>query len=119
MSFDAMIVAALEPFGFDVENGVSFSKDKTYFAFTYSTIPADYADDAPCHERYLVSVHFFCSLSLNVTALKKGARKALFAAGFTWPSIADASDENGRHLIFECEIAEGVDTDGEDGDERP
>lgn len=116
MSVDARLVAALDPFGYDVENGVSFSKNRTYFAFTYFTIPADYADDEPCHERCLVSVHFFCPLDVNVTALKKTVRQALYAADFTWPSIVDASDENGRHLVFECEIAEGVETDGADGD---
>ncbi|MBQ8616387.1 MAG: phage tail protein [Clostridia bacterium] len=116
MSVDSMLVAALTPFGFDVDNGVSFSKGRTYFAFNYTVIPADYADDAPCHERYLVQVHFFCPLDMNVTTLKKSVRQALFAAGFTWPAIVPDSDENGRHLIFECEIAEGVETDGADGD---
>ncbi len=116
MSVDAKIVAALNPLGFDVENSVSFTKNKTYFAFNYSVIPADFADDAPQHERFLVQVHFFCPLNVNITKQKKIICRALFAAGFTWPEVTDASDENGRHIVFECEIAEGVDADGDYGD---
>lgn len=114
MSVDEKIVGALATFGYDVANNVSYSKNKTYFAFNYTVIPSDFADDAPQHERYLVQVHFFCPLNVNITSFKKSARKALCAAGFTWPSITDASDENGRHIVFECEIAEGVNADGDD-----
>lgn len=116
MSVDSKIVSAIDPFDYDVDNAVSFTKNKTYFAFNYTVIPADFADDAPCHERYLVQVHFFCPLNVNITGLKKSVRQRLYAAGFTWPSITDASDENSRHIVFECEIAEGVDTDGVDDD---
>ena len=35
-------------------------------------------------------------------------RQALFQAGFTWPRSEDASDQDGRHFVFECETAEGV-----------
>ena len=118
MSVDAKIVAVLDPFGHDVDNSVSFTKDKTYFAFNYSVIPEDFADDAPQHERFLVQVHFFCPLNVNITKQKKNICHALFAAGFTWPEITDASDENGRHIVFECEIAEGVDSNGNDDDKR-
>ena len=113
MSVDAKIVAALEPFGCDVDNSVSFAKDKTYFTFNYSVIPTDFADDAPQHERYLVQVHYHCPLNVNITAIKTAIRRALYAAGFTWPSITDASDENGRHTVFECDIADGVDVYGD------
>lgn len=114
MSVDARITSTLGVFGYDVSNGVSFAKDKTYFAFNYTVIPADFGDDAPCHDRYLVQVHLFCPLNVNITTLKKRVRQKLFAAGFTWPSVTDASDGNGRHIVFECEDAEGVDVDGDD-----
>ena len=118
MSVDARIMTALTPFGYDIDNAVSFTKNKTYFAFNYTVIPVDFGDDAPWHERFLVQVHFFCPLNVNITALKTSVCRALFAAGFTWPSIMNASDENGRHIVFECEIAEGVDADGDDDDNR-
>ena len=119
MSVDEIIVTALDPFGYDIDNNVSFSKTKSYFAFNYTVIPTDYADDAPCHERYLVQVHFFCPLNVNITRLKKAVRKSLYAAGLTWASLEDASDENSRHIVFECEIAEGVEVDGDDDNDGP
>ncbi len=113
MSIDARIKSALDTFKYDVSNKISYAKDATYFAFNYTVIPADYADDAPCHERYLVQVHFFCPLNVNITSLKQRIRQKLYAAGFTWATIEDLTDENGRHIVFECEDAEGVDLNGD------
>ena len=113
MSVDERIKTALDYFRYDVSNKISYAKDATYFAFNYTVIPSDYADDAPCHERYLVQVHFFCPLNVNITGLKKRVRQRLYAAGFTWASVEDLSDENGRHIVFEFEDAEGVDLYGD------
>lgn len=118
MSVEAMIVAALTGFGYDVANSVSYSKNKTYFAFHDTVIPADYGDDTPQHERHLVQVHFFCPLNVNITTMKTSIRRALYAAGFSWASVTDASDGDGRHIVFECETADGVNTDGDDDDGR-
>lgn len=114
MTVDARIVSALSPFGDDVENAISHSTDRQYYAFNYTTIPTDFADDAPGHERYLVQVHFFAPLAANITARKLATKRALYTAGFTWPQETDATNENGRHIVLECEIAEGVDVDGDD-----
>ena len=115
MTVDERLIAALRPLGYDVANAVSFSHSDRYYAFNYFVMPTDYADDEPEHERYLVQVHLFAPLAENITQRKRDTRKALHAAGFTWASIEDASDEDGRHIVFECEIAEGVD-DGDDDD---
>ena len=57
---------------------------------------------------WLVSVHFFAPLDENVTARVRKTKAALYQAGFTWPRSEDASDQDGRHFVFECETAEGV-----------
>lgn len=114
MSVDARIKNALSVFGYDISNSVSYAKEDTYFSFSYTVIPADFGDDAPCHERNLVTVNLFCPLNVNITSLKQRIRQRLYAAGFTWATIADASDGNGRHTVFECEDAEGVDVNGDD-----
>lgn len=113
MSVDELLRKTLLSFGDPVENGVYHGTAKRYYTFNYSTVGDDFADDAPGHERALVQVHLFAPLAENVTARVKATKKALFAAGFTWPETFNASDENGRHIVFECEIAEGVDTGGE------
>ena len=113
MTVDERLTAALSHLGFDIDNAVGFSKNDTYFTFNYTTLPIAFADDAPHYERYLVQVHFFAPLDMNVSKHKRSIKQALMDAGFTWPSTTDASDEDGRHIVFECEIAEGV--DDEDG----
>ena len=113
MSVDELLRSTLLAFGDPVENAVYHGKAKRYYTFNYSTVGDDFADDAPGHERYLVQAHFFAPLDENVTARVKATKKALFAAGFTWPETFNASDGDGRHIVFECEIAEGVDTDCE------
>lgn len=113
MTVDKRIRDALTPFGDEVYNGVSYATGGRYYVFSYVTIPADFGDDGPEHERYLVQVHFFAPLGENITARKKATCRALRAAGLTWPETQDASDSEKRHIVFECEIAEGVDGDGD------
>lgn len=112
MTVDERLTTALAPFGDDIDNAVGFSRHDRHYAFNYAILPTAFADDAPHYERYLVQVHFFAPLNENVSKRKRQTKQALFDAGFTWPSITDASDEDGRHIVFECEIAEGI---GEDG----
>ena len=112
MTVDARIKAALDVFKDPVENAVYQGKAERYYTFNYATLGTDHADDAPQHERYLVQVHFFAPLNFNHTKRVRDTKRALFDAGFTFPDTTSASDEDGRHIVFECEIAEGVDMDG-------
>lgn len=106
MTVDAQIKAALDPFGDPVENSVFHGKEKQYYTFNYTTRGTDYGDDAPQHEVYLIQVHFFSPLNSNVTQRVKKTKQALYNAGFTYPETVDSTDEDGRHIVFECEIAE-------------
>lgn len=110
MSVDAQIKAALSGFGDPVENAIYQDKAERYYVFNYSTLGAGYADDNPIHERFLIQVHLFAPISENITSRIKETKKALSDAGFTWPSTTNASDEDSRHIVFECETAEGVDS---------
>lgn len=112
MSIDERIRNALLPFGIPVENTVYQGKEKRYYTFQYSSVGEDFGDDAPSHERFLVQIHLFAPLSENITKLIKKAKRALAAAGFTWPEVTNADDEDGHHRVFECEASEGIDLDG-------
>lgn len=113
MSINQKIITALSGFGDPVSPTVYHGETEQYFVFNYSTMGTDFGDDAPQQEKYLVQVHFFCLLSLNSVGRAKQIKQKLFAAGFTWPTMANASDREGQHLVFECEAAEGVELDGE------
>lgn len=113
MTVDERVRNALIGFGDPVENEIYQGKAERYYTFNYMSFGADFADDAPQHERYLVQVHFFAPLGENISARKKATKQALFAAGSTWPEVQSLTNENARHVVFECEIAGGVMLDGD------
>lgn len=117
VSVESKIVSALTPFGDPVEKSLLYAAAQDlppqYYTFSCSSFGADFGDDAPGCERWLVNVHFFAPLYGNISQRVKQTKKALFQAGFTWPRTVDAGDQEGQHIVFECEIAEEVDLDGE------
>ena len=109
MTVDAKIKAALDVFCDPVENGVYRGEKNRYYVFNYFTNGTLFSDDSPGAEIYCIQVHFFAPINENITNRVKETKKALFCAGFTWPRLTNASDEESRHIVFECEAAEGVD----------
>ncbi len=111
---NAEIKTALSSFGDPVEAGeVVFPPGEApsrYYSFNYSILGADFSDDAPNYQRYLVQVHFFCPRTFDSVQRIAQTQRALFSAGFTWPDVIFASDEDGQHIVFECEGVEVVDT---------
>ena len=109
MTVNERIIAALGGFGDPAAYGAYITagaqKADQYYVFNYSTLGTDYADDTPGHERYLIQVHFFCPRVFDSVLRVAQTKQKLFAAGFTWPSVINASDEDGQHIVFECEIA--------------
>ena len=72
-------------------------------------IPEDFGDDDAQHWRYLVEVGLFTPHDKNSLAYRREITRRLVAGGFTRPAITPASDANGQHYVFECEISGGVD----------
>lgn len=117
MTVEEKIVAALVPFGDPVEKSLLYAAaqdlPERYYTFSCSSFGADFGDDEPGHERWLVSVHLFAPLHGNLSRRVRETKKALFRAGSTWPSCVDAGDQEGQHFVFECEFLEEVEPDGE------
>lgn len=108
MTIAALLKKTLEGLGYPATNAVYTEAADTYFVFNESVFGADFADDAPQLERHLVQVHLFAPLKINVSALCRETKQALFDAGFSWPEIIDVSDKESRHKVFECEIVAAV-----------
>ena len=118
VTVEERIVSALAPFGDPVEASLLYAAAQDlpprYYTFSCSSFGDDFGDDEPGCERWLVNVHYFAPLyNEDISERVKRTKKALFRAGFTWPSSTDASDQDGKHVVFECEIAEEVDLHGE------
>lgn len=78
-----------------------------YFVWNYSVIPTLWAESRPNAARYLVQAHYYCPHRKNPQTTILAAERALVDAGFTWPSLTDASDEDGQHWVLECEYTDG------------
>jgi len=117
MSVESKIVSAMSFTGLPCRNGIYKGTATTYLTFNANSIPADFADDAPQHERWLVQLHLYAPVESNTIALRKQIKAAIQCAGFTFPSQIDASgslregdmDSMVRHIVFEFETAEGMD----------
>lgn len=112
VSVEARVKAALDPFGDPVEKSQLYaaagSRPPRYYTFSCESFGDDYGDDEPGCERWLVSVHLFAPLAENCVARVRETKRALSAAGFTWPQYTDATDQYGQHHVFECQTVGGV-----------
>lgn len=114
MTLENRIRAALLVFG-DPVRVEPFTPDKDnkyparYYTMRISTRGSDSADNAPQHEIGYVLVHFICPLGWDSTERVERTKKALADAGTTWPHKEDISDADGQDIVFECQIAKGVD----------
>lgn len=122
MSVEAQIKEALDPFGVPVEKSLLYAaagkRPPRYYTFSCESFGDGFGDDEPGCERWLVSVHLFAPLGQSCLRQVRETKRALFAAGFTWPRCVDATDQDGQHYVFECERAEpieGGEGDGPDG----
>ena len=102
------IATALKPlYGENIYPDVYVGSALEYIVYNYSIIPAVYAERAPHAARYLVQVHLYSPREKSPTAAILAIDRALFAAGFTWPSVTDASDADGQHHVIQCEFCDG------------
>lgn len=116
MSINSTLVSALTPIAPTETDayegggtaGRSQGKREIYITFNYDTIPDDFGDDEPGHERALIQVHLYAPVGRNVLPQRRAIKRALHGAGFTWPSYTNASGENGQHHVFECEAVREV-----------
>ena len=81
--------------------------EEEYIVWNYSTIPEVHADGAPRAARYLVQVHYYLPHGKNPSASLVALDEALAAAGFTWPDLTNATDDEGQHYVLGCEYCDG------------
>ena len=115
MIVEERVKAALDVFGDPVEKSVLSAAAKRrptrYYTFSCDSFGAAFGGNKPGCERCLVHVHLFALLNQNCLQQVLETKKALFAAGFTWPEVTDATDQDGQHFVFECETAQPIEED--------
>lgn len=122
-SIEKRLTDALAPIGWEIAVAVYKGAADQYLVIRHSDHPIDHGDDRPGALRILVYVDVYCPLDFNPVATVNAVRRALYNAGCTYPTTEDASDDDCRHIVVECEaigspeLSEPVETP-EEGEER-
>lgn len=103
MNVDAAAFAAISPIFPECAPNVYKGRALEYVVWNAYTLPQVYAERIPAAARYPVQVHYYLPHGKSPTQGKLALQAALFAQGFTWPSIVNASDVEGQHYVLECE----------------
>lgn len=88
--------------------------EECYFTFNMFSTPDDFADDDAGAEVWSIQLHLFAPYTLDTTQLRRQIKTAIRDAGYTAPSMVDAStarrvdDGTEQHIVFEFEASTGV-----------
>lgn len=107
MTIDEALKSTLSQFVPELAPNQYTGKALEYIVWNYNILPVVFADSEPEASHYLVQVHWFLPHGVNPTIKRTQIRRALKAADFTYPSVVNASDNDGQHYVFECEYADG------------
>ena len=83
--------------------------EESYCTYNATELPENFGDNAPHAVRYLLQLHYFCPLLRNPLQTVRKLQCAVADAGFSYPSLEDASDLDGRHYVLEFEEIGDVD----------
>lgn len=114
---DTTIRTALQPMGIPVEPNEYEGEATEYISYVYQELGAVHAEKRPHAIRYILDVHWYLPRGKNPESGKNRIRHLLLAAGATWPNIVNASDKEGQHYVFECEMVGAVPPMPEDPDD--
>lgn len=74
-----------------------------YLVYNYEVIPEVYAESVSHASRYLIQLHLYLPDKVNPNTYKLSIITACVSGGFTYPSMTNASDQDGQHYVFEFE----------------
>lgn len=103
MSFDSRIREKLLPIVDPVEPKRYKGNALEYIVFNYSTYPTLFAEGRPHAFVHFLQVHYYLPHGVNPNQKLGQIAAAIFDIGCTWPSIVDASDDEGQHYVLECQ----------------
>jgi hypothetical protein len=112
MTVNEYICTPLLDVGLPVEFELYVGDATEYLTFQYSSRGDDFADDRAHTEIYSVQVHYFAPLGVS-PVVKVRQIKRLIASRFEdFPEVTYATDADGRHVVFEFDIAWDGDVSG-------
>ena len=107
MTVDEQIVAVVTPIVAECVPDQYAGEEAEYCTYNFDEVPVAHGDDHPHAIRYLVQLHWHLPLGQRPIVTKRRLCQAILAAGFTYPTVENASDELGQHYVFEFEAVDG------------
>lgn len=107
MSVGSRLMAAITPLIREAAPQVYTGKALEYATYNISSWPDLYAESEPGAIQRFVQVHIYLPHGRDPEEKLDQMAEALLRAGFTYPSVTDASDSEGQHFVLECRDAEG------------
>lgn len=105
MTIEDRIITALLPIVPNIMPNEYTGDSLEYIEFNYDEYHL-YANGTKAETRALIQVHYYLPKKKNPLSTKEQIAKALKTAGFSYPSIVNASDNTSQHYTFECEGVE-------------
>ena len=105
-SLNERILTALRPLVPEIVPDLYQGDADEYATFNYNELPEGFGDNGPATLRCLVQVHWYLPIKRN-PAKRADIRRALHQAGFTYPSVENASGDGQQHYVFEFEAFSG------------
>lgn len=101
MTIEKRIITALSETGLPVVPEPYTGDALEYLTFTYDLFGTIFAEGKPGSVIYYISLSYYAPFNSNPNAARIKICTAISEAGFSWPSITNASDKEGQHWVFE------------------
>ena len=107
MSVEAALREAVLPIVPICEPELYEGEAQEYCTFTVNRIPEGFGDGEPRYLRGLIQLHWFLPRGVSPMKKRRELCRAVLEAGFTYPSVENASDKDGQHYVLEFEGLDG------------
>lgn len=109
MSLEERIWQAVTPIVPEFAMNVYTGGSRSYCVLNTTEIPEGFGDNRPRAIRHLAQLHWYFPLRTDPRDTKEKLRAAIGTLqGCTWPTVEDAGDREGGHLVFEFDAVEGL-----------
>lgn len=108
MHVEEMLITALSPIVPAVAPQIYRGDALEYITFDYYVSGSTFAEGIPVADIYSLMVHHYLPTGKSPYIARGAIVEALMASGCTYPSITDATDDEGQHWVFECYWKAGV-----------
>ena len=109
MSLEERIRETVTPIVPEFAANVYTGDADSYCVFNATEMPDSFGNNRPHAIRYLVQLHWYFLLRTDPRTTKRALRASIGGLrGCTWPTVTDATDQAGGHLVLEFQAVDGV-----------